>query len=116
MIISNFISAERLKGMTVLGTDYKPYLLEYVDEDKLPDFLGGTCKCPGGCVMASPGPWKNKPQSVKRSGHFTPAGFQGADQAEGVDDDHDGKEDLSIDRGCAAPPLFPSRICSTGPP
>lgn len=37
----------------VLGKDYKSVLLQYIDADSLPSFLGGNCKCehmPGGCV------------------------------------------------------------------
>jgi hypothetical protein len=41
----------------VLGSNFQSDLLEYIDADSLPDFLGGTCKCnhiPGGCVPIIP--------------------------------------------------------------
>ena len=34
-----------------------PVLKEYIDDDKLPEFLGGTCKCKHGCMFNDPGPW-----------------------------------------------------------
>eukprot|EP00898_Chlorokybus_atmophyticus_P001345 jgi/Chlat1/2210/Chrsp17S02773 len=43
----------------VCGGDFKKTLLQYIDEDKLPAFLGGTCVCPGGdCLAYEPGPWQ----------------------------------------------------------
>lgn len=41
----------------MLGSNFKSVLLEYIDADSLPDFLGGNCKCehmPGGCVPMIP--------------------------------------------------------------
>ena len=46
--------------ITVLGNDYKKYLLEYINEEDLPTFFGGTCKCPGGCKHSDAGPWNVK--------------------------------------------------------
>jgi hypothetical protein len=46
-----------LDKVHVLGSDFQSDLLEYIDADSLPDFLGGTCKCehmPGGCVPIIP--------------------------------------------------------------
>jgi fructose-specific phosphotransferase system IIC component len=39
----------------MMGIFYQ--LLEYVDETNIPDFLGGACKCKGGCSNADIGPW-----------------------------------------------------------
>lgn len=35
------------------GSNYKAILLENVDEEQLPAFLGGKCECQGGCLMHS---------------------------------------------------------------
>lgn len=41
------------------GKDYMPTLLQYVDKERLPFSLGGSCQCEGGCELADPGPWQN---------------------------------------------------------
>ncbi|KAI8833201.1 CRAL-TRIO domain-containing protein [Chytridium lagenaria] len=43
----------------ILGSGYKEKLLEFIDVDCLPEALGGSCNCPGGCDMADIGPWND---------------------------------------------------------
>ncbi|KAG8995781.1 cytosolic factor, phosphatidylinositol/phosphatidylcholine transfer protein [Tulasnella sp. JGI-2019a] len=43
--------------ISILGSDYKPKLLEQISAENLPEELGGTCKCPGGCSLSDAGPW-----------------------------------------------------------
>jgi hypothetical protein len=73
-IISTFLDPNTLKKITVLGGQdvFLPQLLERIDRDKIPDFLGGDCHCDGGCVKASPGPWAAYPKSKKRDGPWQP--------------------------------------------
>ena len=43
-----------------MGSDFTPTLLEAIDADFLPDFLGGNCNCQGfggDCMMSDIGPW-----------------------------------------------------------
>ncbi|KAI8364511.1 CRAL-TRIO domain-containing protein [Choanephora cucurbitarum] len=52
-IIKPCLNARTLEKIHVLGSDFRSVLLEYIDPENLPDFLGGTCQCqhmPGGCV------------------------------------------------------------------
>lgn len=35
----------------------KEALLKYVDDDQIPEIIGGKCKCPGGCFESEKGPW-----------------------------------------------------------
>ena len=42
--------------MQLHGSDYKEYLTEYIDEDQLPEFLGGTCQAQ---LIDNYGPWND---------------------------------------------------------
>ena len=41
-LIKGMIDEKTRNKIVILGSDYKQQLLEFVDEDQLPDFLGGT--------------------------------------------------------------------------
>lgn len=62
-IVKGFIDEKTRRKITIHGSKYQKDLLEIVDADKLPDFLGGTCTCAevGGCLKTSyqPGPWND---------------------------------------------------------
>ncbi|RCH97898.1 hypothetical protein CU097_009329 [Rhizopus azygosporus] len=51
-VIKAWLNPRTLEKIHVLGSDYKDILLEHIDAESLPDFLGGSCKCEhmGGCV------------------------------------------------------------------
>ncbi|PVU95597.1 hypothetical protein BB559_002680 [Furculomyces boomerangus] len=58
-IIKNWLDPRVLSKIEVCGKRFTPILLEHIDADNLPSFLGGNCCCehiPGGCV---PSPNKN---------------------------------------------------------
>ncbi|KAF9013292.1 CRAL-TRIO domain-containing protein [Cyathus striatus] len=58
--IKHLLAAETIEKVNILGADYKNELLKLVDEEKLPELVGGKCKCEGegGCMFNNPGPWK----------------------------------------------------------
>ena len=56
-VIKGFIDEKTRSKIKIIGKDYTKTLLEYVDAEKLPKFLGGECECEGGCLYAQPGPW-----------------------------------------------------------
>lgn len=58
--VKPWLSKETVAKIDILGSDYQKGLLEVVDAENLPAFLGGTCTCAneGGCHMSFAGPWK----------------------------------------------------------
>lgn len=58
-VVKGFIDEKTRKKITILGGKYQKDLLELVDENSLPDFLGGKCTCAefGGCMKSGVGPW-----------------------------------------------------------
>ncbi|KAF9580763.1 cytosolic factor, phosphatidylinositol/phosphatidylcholine transfer protein [Lunasporangiospora selenospora] len=52
-MIKKWLDPGVIEKIHILGKDYKDVLLEHIDSENLPDFLGGACTCghmPGGCV------------------------------------------------------------------
>ncbi|KAJ1536874.1 cytosolic factor, phosphatidylinositol/phosphatidylcholine transfer protein, partial [Cladochytrium tenue] len=45
--------------INILGTNYTEKLLESIDPQNLPAFLGGQCECEGGCETSDIGPWND---------------------------------------------------------
>ncbi|THH17826.1 hypothetical protein EUX98_g9052 [Antrodiella citrinella] len=56
--IKPWLAKETVAKVDVLGSDYQSVLLDLIDADSLPESLGGTCKCEGGCEKSNEGPWK----------------------------------------------------------
>ncbi|KAG8070526.1 hypothetical protein GUJ93_ZPchr0006g45013 [Zizania palustris] len=57
--VKGFLDPKTTAKIHVLGNKYQSKLLEVIDASELPEFLGGTCHCEGGCMKADKGPWKN---------------------------------------------------------
>ncbi|KAF9322344.1 hypothetical protein BG000_002675 [Podila horticola] len=52
-MIKKWLDPGVIEKIHILGKDYKNVLLDHIDSENLPDFLGGECTCshmPGGCV------------------------------------------------------------------
>lgn len=60
-IVKGFIDEKTRKKITILGGKYQKDLLELVEAENLPDFLGGSCTCAeyGGCMKSGLGPWND---------------------------------------------------------
>jgi hypothetical protein len=44
-VVKGFLDERTRQKIKICGSKYQKELLEVVDVDNLPDFLGGTCKC-----------------------------------------------------------------------
>ncbi|CAL5398032.1 unnamed protein product [Camellia sinensis] len=62
----SFLDSRTIAKIHVLGNKFQNKLLEVIDSNQLPDFLGGTYKCPneGGCLRSNKGPWSD-PELMK---------------------------------------------------
>ena len=72
-IIKNFVDEKTRKKINMLGSSYQAKLLELVDAENLPSFLGGKCTCSqieGGCLYSDIGPW-NPTGGIKVGDHNT---------------------------------------------
>ncbi|KIY69120.1 CRAL/TRIO domain-containing protein [Cylindrobasidium torrendii FP15055 ss-10] len=77
-MIRPWLAKETCEKVYVLGSDYRDVLLSLVDEENLPESLGGKCTCKGkgGCYKSAAGPWmdgrkgwgpKARPRASSRS-------------------------------------------------
>ncbi|KAK9284385.1 hypothetical protein L1049_023556 [Liquidambar formosana] len=64
--VKSFLDPKTSAKIHVLGNKFQSKLLEIIDTNELPEFLGGTCTCAdqGGCMRSDKGPWKD-PEIVK---------------------------------------------------
>ncbi|CAH9073594.1 unnamed protein product [Cuscuta europaea] len=64
--VKGFLDPRTTAKIHVLGSKFQCKLLEIIDPNQLPDFLGGTCVCPneGGCMRSDKGPWDD-PELMK---------------------------------------------------
>lgn len=59
-IVKGFIDEKTRNKISVQKSNYLKTLLEYIDDENLPVFLGGKCECKeieGGCLYSDIGPW-----------------------------------------------------------
>lgn len=64
--IKGWLDPKTTAKIHVLGNKFQSRLLEAIDASQLPEFLGGSCTCPGegGCIRSNRGPW-NDPEIMK---------------------------------------------------
>eukprot|EP00245_Coleochaete_scutata_P009293 TRINITY_DN3016_c0_g2_i1.p1 TRINITY_DN3016_c0_g2~~TRINITY_DN3016_c0_g2_i1.p1 ORF type:complete len:280 (-),score=60.65 TRINITY_DN3016_c0_g2_i1:127-966(-) len=58
-IVKPWLDKNTRKKIEVIGSAYMPKLLDLVDAENIPEFLGGTCRCAGGCENSDAGPWND---------------------------------------------------------
>ncbi|KAE8724669.1 Phosphatidylinositol/phosphatidylcholine transfer protein SFH2 [Hibiscus syriacus] len=65
--VKSFLDPKTTSKIHVLGNKYQSKLLEVIDANELPEFLGGSCNCAdkGGCMVSDKGPW-NDPEILKK--------------------------------------------------
>lgn len=56
-VIRNFVDPITRTKIRILGSNFLPELTKVIHPQDVPDFLGGDCRCPGGCLSRQAGPW-----------------------------------------------------------
>ncbi|KAG0240321.1 hypothetical protein BGW41_007034 [Actinomortierella wolfii] len=77
-MIKKWLDPGVIEKIHILGKNYQSVLLEHIDAENLPSFLGGTCTCdhmPGGCV---PSVVLNNIKPVERKSPSPPAESAGS--------------------------------------
>jgi hypothetical protein len=72
-MVKGFVDPKTQAKINLLKSNYKDELLQLVDEDKLPSFLGGKCTCDNfvyGCLGSDIGPW-NPEGGITQGGQTT---------------------------------------------
>lgn len=59
-VIKGWLDPVTVEKIRILGHKYKDELLEQIPAENLPESLGGTCNCPGGCSLSDAGPWNTE--------------------------------------------------------
>ncbi|KAH7427266.1 hypothetical protein KP509_10G036700 [Ceratopteris richardii] len=60
-MIKPWLDKRTQRKIEVHGSNFASKLLELVDAENLPEFLGGACHCMEGCENSDAGPWKDVP-------------------------------------------------------
>lgn len=61
-VVKGFLDERTRNKIKILGSGYMKTLVEYMDEEDLPEFLGGKCTCEefgGNCLTSNRGPWND---------------------------------------------------------
>jgi hypothetical protein len=61
MVAKGFLDEKTRKKIQILGGSFKSEILKFLDDENIPEFLGGKCTCEelGGCINSNIGPWND---------------------------------------------------------
>lgn len=69
-LIKPLLNERTLSKLIILGSNYKEEISKYIDDQVLPEFLGGQCNCPGGCVATKTSA-SFETENISRGSKFT---------------------------------------------
>jgi len=99
--VKRFLDPVTVNKIHVLGSGYEKELLAQVPAENLPKGFGGSCDCPGGCMLSDAGPWQD-PQWVKPAKWEKKEGVT-ASASDAIDNSALGGAPVKTEEGVAPP-------------
>jgi hypothetical protein len=93
-VLKGFLDERTRAKIKLVGSSYKSKLLEYIDDENIPSFLGGKCTCSHheeGCISSNIGPWND--YLITDSGICLKADIEKANQQPGNGEEEEVKKD-----------------------
>ena len=89
-VAKGFLDPKTRKKIQIIGAKYHKQIIELVEPEKLPKFLGGQCECPGGCLKSNVGPWNEyraiEPVGIEKIAAGEPVPSSGAGEEDKKDE------------------------------
>lgn len=64
-MIRPWLDERTQQKISLEGSKFQKKLLELAPAQNLPEFLGGNCRCPAGCMCSNEGPWNNPAYQIQ---------------------------------------------------
>lgn len=60
-VVKSWLDPVTREKIQILGSNFLTELSKQIPTENIPSIVGGSCQCPGGCLMSDAGPW-NTPE------------------------------------------------------
>jgi len=78
--VKGFIDPQTRSKIGIYNKNYSEELFKLADPESIPEFLGGKCNCPRGCLNQNIGPWNPKGKPVDETGAVIPSSSEESEE------------------------------------